>query len=72
LSLVLLLGAGFSKWAADLPIARQLFDLNIEPFGPQEERLLASLRATKANWDASHPADQAEQFIAHAIVVGGA
>lgn len=72
MSLVLLLGAGFSKWAADLPIARHLFDLDLEPFGPQEERLLTRLRATKAHWDASHPGEQAEQFIAQAIAVGGA
>jgi hypothetical protein len=70
--LLLLLGAGFSNWAADLPIARQLFDFAIEPFGPKEERLLARIRATKANWDTSHPGKQAEQFIAHAVAAGGA
>jgi len=35
-----LLGAGFSKWSANLPIARELFDLDIDPFGIREERLL--------------------------------
>ena len=72
MNLLLLLGAGFSKWAADLPIARELFDLNVEPFGPREERLLSRLQSIKAQWDGSHPSDQTEQFIAHAIAIGGA
>ncbi len=38
--LALLLGAGFSKWAACLPLASQLFDFSIDPFGIREERKL--------------------------------
>ena len=33
--LALFLGAGFSKWAADLPVASQLFDFDIEPWWPR-------------------------------------
>lgn len=33
--LAMFLGAGFSNWAASLPVARQLFDFEIEPWGPR-------------------------------------
>jgi hypothetical protein len=71
LSLVLLLGAGFSKWRADLPVARQLFDLNIEPFGVREERKLVRVRAMKEAWDSLNPGGEAERFIRHAFTIGG-
>jgi hypothetical protein len=35
-TLVVLGGAGFAKWAAGLPIASELFDSEIEPFGPRD------------------------------------
>ena len=38
--LALFLGAGFSKWAANLPVASELFDFAIHPFGVREERKL--------------------------------
>jgi len=38
--LALFLGAGFLKWAADLPVASQLFDFNIEPWGLREYKKL--------------------------------
>jgi len=37
-TLVVLGGAGFAKWAAGLPIASELFDSEIEPFGPTPRR----------------------------------
>jgi hypothetical protein len=71
LSFVLLLGAGFSKWAADLPVARQLFDFNIEPFGIRERRNLVQIRAVKEAWESANPGGEAERFIEHAFAVGG-
>jgi hypothetical protein len=71
LSVVLLLVAGFSKWAADLPVARQLFDFDIAPFGPLEERKLIQLHALRSIWDAAHAGGEAEQFIGEAIAAGG-
>lgn len=49
-----LLGAGFSKWAADLPLASQLFDFAIAPHGPREERRLALVREDWDRWAAEH------------------
>ena len=59
----LILGAGFSKWAANLPLAKDLFDLAIHPFGVREHKKLASMRALKNSWDLAHPTDPAEAFI---------
>jgi hypothetical protein len=63
----LILGAGFSKWAAKLPVAKELFDFAIEPFGVREERKLWSMRKLKASWDLAHPSDPAEAFIDFAM-----
>ena len=65
--LSLYLGAGFSKWAADLPVANQLFDFEIEPWGPREYKKLTIVRSLKHNWDTTHPGGLAEQFIADAL-----
>jgi len=62
--IVLILGAGFSKWAANLPVASQLFDFAIEPFGVREERRLERVRTLKSVWDSVNPTGFAEQFIA--------
>jgi hypothetical protein len=65
--LALFLGAGFSKWAADLPVASQLFDFDIEPWGPRENRDLDRVKSLKYNWDITHPDALTEQFIADAL-----
>jgi hypothetical protein len=65
--IALILGAGFSKWAANLPIASELFDLAIEPFGIREERRLERVRMLKSSWDCANPVGLAEQFIAAAL-----
>jgi len=65
--LALFLGAGFSKWAVDLPVASQLFDFNIEPWGPRENRKLELVKRLKRNWDITHPNGLAEQFIADTL-----
>ena len=62
--LALLLGAGFSKWAAGLPLGSQLFDFAVEPFGVRERRKLERLMRLKRNWNTRNPAGLAEQFIA--------
>lgn len=63
MSLAVFLGAGFSKWAADLPLARDLFDFDIEPW-PREEKQLNCIRSLKERWDVVHPNGLAEQFVA--------
>lgn len=65
--LAVFLGAGFSKWSAGLPVAAELFDSHLEPFGVQEEDKLRLVRQLKAAWDGEHPDGTAEQFIAHAL-----
>jgi hypothetical protein len=63
----LIVGAGFSKWAANLPVAKELFDFAIEPFGVREEKKLSSIGEIKASWDLDHPTDTAEAFIDFAM-----
>lgn len=65
--LALFLGAGFSKWAANLPVAKELFDFDIEPFGVRENSKLERMKSLKKNWDANHLDGLAEQFIADAL-----
>lgn len=62
-----LFGAGFSKWAADLPLASQLFDFQIHPFGVREATKTIKVARTKKNWDAENPNEPAEKFIADAL-----
>ncbi len=64
----ILLGAGFSKWALDLPLASQLFDFKITPFGIQEATKLERVKRIKDNWDIENPGEPAEKFIADALV----
>ncbi|MFB0523693.1 MAG: hypothetical protein ACETV1_08075, partial [Candidatus Bathyarchaeia archaeon] len=65
--MALFLGAGFSKWAVDLPVANQLFDFDIELWGPRENRKLEIVKSLKHNWDTTHPEGLTEQFIADAL-----
>jgi len=67
---ILLTGAGFSKWAADLPLARDLFDFAIKPFGVREAKKLATVRDFKISWDKTHPSGPAEAFIDFALCQG--
>ena len=63
----LFLGAGFSKWAVNLPLATQLFDFDIEPWGPRETSKLEVIKSVKGAWDVVHPNGLTEQFIADAL-----
>jgi hypothetical protein len=65
--LVLLLGAGFSKWASGLPVARELFDLDVEIWGRRDARKLGIVRSLKEGWDQEHAGGLAEQFIADSL-----
>ncbi len=65
--LSLLLGAGFPKWAAGLPVAADLFDFAVQPFGVRDERKLEVVRQAKNSWDVEHPEGLSEEFIAHAL-----
>lgn len=70
--LSLFLGAGFSKWAMNLPLASELFDFQIDPWGREEIRKLEPAQRIKiAWWDQAHPNGLAEQFIADALALGG-
>jgi len=69
--LSVLLGAGFSKWAAELPVVADLFDFAIEPFGVREDRMIEVVRSAKEAWDEHHPESGPEQFIAHALAGRG-
>jgi hypothetical protein len=64
----LLLGAGFSKWAADLPVAAGLFDFEVDSFGPRERARLELVREIKRDWDEKHPQAYSEQFIEYILV----
>jgi hypothetical protein len=63
----LFLGAGFSKWAVNLPVATQLFDFDIQPWGPRESSKLDVIKSIKGAWDVEHPNGLSEQFIADAL-----
>ncbi len=53
--IALLLGAGFSRWAADLPLASELFDFQIRSLNDREERRLHRLVVEKEGWDKANP-----------------
>ncbi len=63
----LILGAGFSKWAAGLPVAEGLFDFRITPLNIGEQRRLARLSGEKERWDEANPGGMAEEFVAQMI-----
>lgn len=46
----LFLGAGFSKWAFELPLVNQLFDFNINTTDSSEQRKLELLKSDWVNW----------------------
>jgi hypothetical protein len=66
-----LLGAGFSKWAAGLPLLSELFDFAVQPWGVREASRQERLRQVKADWDVAHPGDYPEEFVAYALAAGG-
>lgn len=69
LEVALLLGAGFSKWAANVPVAAELFDFNLSASVTDQKKLIVVQRA-KDTWDAAHPTGFAEEFVAHLLSTG--
>lgn len=65
--LALFLGAGFSKWAASLPVAKELFDFAIKPWGSEEKQKLERVKSLKHEWDLVYPDGLSEQFIETAL-----
>lgn len=54
-------------WAAGLPVAAELFDFAVQPFGVRDERKLEVVRQTKNSWDLEHSTGLPEQFVAYAL-----
>ena len=65
----LLVGAGFSRWAANIPVASELFDFGIAIW-PGDLSRLSLLFTEKQLWDISHPEGAAEVFIADVLGSG--
>jgi hypothetical protein len=59
----LFLGAGFSKWAFELPLVNQLFDFNINTTNNSEQRKLELLRSDWINWLKDNLNNSPERFI---------
>ena len=60
-------GAGFSKWAIDLPTAYELFDFKIRTYGSREASRLKKIQDLKFEWDKKNPSNNAEEFIGNLI-----
>jgi hypothetical protein len=56
-------GAGFSKWAANLPIANELFDVGIADLCERDLRRRELIQYDWQKWRADNPGQTAEQFI---------
>ena len=61
----LILGAGFSKWAANLPLASNLFDFKIDKefLSASDKRRLQLIKKDWVDWQVNQPTATAEQFI---------
>lgn len=67
----LFLGAGFSKWAAGLPLVHELFDFEISEIRANDQYWIHKLKTEKQIWDRSHPSESNEQFIQYVILKKG-
>ncbi|RLV58299.1 hypothetical protein D5018_17980 [Parashewanella curva] len=61
--LSLFLGAGFSKWAFDLPLVNDLFDFDIEPTSELEMRRLLLIENDWKEWRANNLNITPERFV---------
>ncbi|MGI3026549.1 SIR2 family protein [Vibrio cholerae] len=59
----LFLGAGFSKWAFDLPLVNNLFDFDIGTTSDAEERRLELIKKDWILWRESNPDCTPEKFV---------
>lgn len=60
------LGAGFSKWSCELPIASELFDFAIHADNQSEATKIEKLRKIYLSWKEKHSKSNNEQFIGFA------
>jgi hypothetical protein len=44
------LGAGFSKWAVNLPLMKELFDFKIHIFNHTDEKRIEVVKMIKDHW----------------------
>lgn len=63
----LFLGAGYSKWAVNLPLVNELFDLNIGIFNKTDSKRIELVKSLKFNWDKENPKGNDEKFITYAL-----
>ena len=61
------LGAGFSRWASDLPVAAELFDFNIRTRGRREHRRAELVQQDWVRWRDVNPGQPAELFVGWAL-----
>ncbi|MGF1764834.1 SIR2 family protein [Aliivibrio kagoshimensis] len=61
--LTLFLGAGFSKWAFDLPLVSNLFDFDVSVTSEQEDRKLQLIEKDWNEWEKANPGITAEKFV---------
>lgn len=63
----LFLGAGFSKWSANLPLVSELFDFKIETTSLKEEKRLRRIQQDWLQWNSADRQSAPEQFIYWAL-----
>ncbi|WP_431190505.1 SIR2 family protein [Bauldia litoralis] len=63
LNICAFLGAGFSKWACNLPLVNDLFDWAIHVDSEVEQRRLDRISEAYKRWRFEHPTDHPERFI---------
>lgn len=61
--MTLFLGAGFSKWAFDLPLVSNLFDFDVSTTSEEEERKLQLITNDWEAWRKDNPDATPEQFV---------
>jgi len=66
-----MLGAGFSKWACNLPLVSELFDFQLEVGNAREKARLAKVQLAFETWRANNVGCGNEYFIAHAETIPG-
>jgi hypothetical protein len=59
----LILGAGFSKWAADLPVVSQLFDMEVSARTDREDKRLAAIERDFRVWESANQGKSPELFV---------
>lgn len=68
--MVLMLGAGFSKWSCELPLASQLFDFQIYVYNKEEESRLRRVAKLYEAWIDGRTEWDVEEFIREYQSVG--